>query len=68
MTARMTLTDCRSTSASIPIQIKNCGTFRVYYLRPVSDCPGGYCFGKKVKSITLLHGNSEHRSTYTEIV
>ncbi|XP_056020810.1 von Willebrand factor D and EGF domain-containing protein-like [Ostrea edulis] len=35
--------------SNIPIQIANCGTFNVYYLRKTSATATGYCFGEEVK-------------------
>ncbi|XP_056022076.1 uncharacterized protein LOC125649695 [Ostrea edulis] len=40
------LSNCRST---ISIQIANCGTFNVYYLRKTPSPVTGYCFGEEVK-------------------
>jgi hypothetical protein len=34
---------------TMDMQIKNCGSFYVYYLKPTPYCPSGYCAGKYLK-------------------
>ena len=35
-----------SCEETMTIKVKNCQTFRVYYLIPTNGCPKAYCFGK----------------------
>lgn len=39
----------RSCESMIPIKIRNCGTFNVYYLRKTPNLASGYCFGEQVR-------------------
>ncbi|XP_077999980.1 von Willebrand factor D and EGF domain-containing protein-like [Glandiceps talaboti] len=38
-------TDC--CDESVDIQVKDCGNFTVYKLKPLQDCPSGYCAGER---------------------
>lgn len=39
----------RSCESMIPIKIRNCSTYNVYYLRKTPILASGYCFGEQVK-------------------
>lgn len=39
----------RSCESTIPIKIRNCGTYNVYYLRKTPNLASGYCFGEQVR-------------------
>lgn len=41
------------------IRVKNCGSYRVYFLRQTDYCPSAYCFEKKTYSTTTLDSSEE---------
>ncbi len=38
---------CDSSYGSNKVDVKFCGTYYVYYLKPIPKCPGAYCAGKQ---------------------
>lgn len=49
----------RCCSLSWTIRVKNCGSYRVYYLKPTDYCPSAYCLEKRTYSTTTLDSSEE---------
>lgn len=46
-------------SLSWTISVKNCGSYRVYFLKRTEYCPSAYCLEKKTYSTTTLDSSEE---------